>query len=82
MGVDWSRATMKSAAPSAGLEDLVERQALAFQSMWGWHSHACSDHDAVQHALRKRLHFADYRAASDSLSELLHFPEWDDERNR
>lgn len=81
MGVDWARASLPPNADIGLLLDLVERQAVAFQSVWGWTSHACSDLDPVGHALRKRLHFAAYRAASDSLSGLLVFPEWDDARN-
>jgi hypothetical protein len=76
MGVDWVRAYVPQDSRAARLEELVEQQAVAFQSMWGWSSHAASDYDAVRRALNERLHFAAYHAASDSLRELLTFPEW------
>jgi hypothetical protein len=80
MGVDWVRAYVPRDTPSARLEELVEQQAVSYQSMWGWSSHACSDYDAVRRALNERLHLTAYRAASEALRDLLTFPEWDDAR--
>src|SRR5689334_20298536 len=80
MGVDWVRAYVPRTSELAELERLVEQQALAYQSMWGWYSHACSDYDSVTRTLRERLHKTAYLTASDSLRERLTFPEWDDAR--
>lgn len=81
MGVDWVRAYIPQDSASVQLERLVEQQAVAFQSMWGWWSQACADYNAVRRALNERLHLTGYRAASDSLRKLLTIPEWDDARN-
>lgn len=81
MGTDWVRTTVSPDADPVALAELVERQAIAYQSMWGWHSHACSGQDDVRQALHERLHMAAYLAASKALRELLRFPEWDDAGN-
>jgi hypothetical protein len=80
MGIDWVRARVPRDADSALLGRLIEQQAVAFQSMRGWHSDACYDYDGVQQALQERLHLEAYRAASDALHDLLEFPEWDENR--
>lgn len=80
MEIDWVRVSVPGTAELAKLENLVEQQALAFQSMWGWSSHACTDYDSVRRSLLQRLHETAYRAASDSLVALFSFPEWDDAR--
>ncbi|MHC5538096.1 hypothetical protein ACYOEI_07690 [Singulisphaera rosea] len=81
MGVNWVRATLPRASSLDRLEALVEQQAIASQSMWGWSSLASSDYDAVRRALNERLHLDAYRAASDAFFECLSFPDWDDARN-
>jgi hypothetical protein len=82
VGTDWARAYIPKTSGSADLEKFVEQQAVAFQSMWGWSSHACSDYDSVRRTLHERLHMTAYRTASDSLRKLLTFPERDDAQGR
>jgi hypothetical protein len=77
MGVDWFRATVKPGVDRSRLEQLVEQQAVAFQSMYGWNSVACQDADGVRNALLGKLHAGMYRSASDAIRELLDFPGWD-----
>ncbi|MCX7593235.1 MAG: hypothetical protein N2235_05645 [Fischerella sp.] len=38
MGVNWFRVRIKSDVDRSLLEKLIEKQAIAFQSMWGWGS--------------------------------------------
>lgn len=82
MGVDWYRAKISNAAGPAKVDELIERQAIAFQSMWGWISIACSDYNGVESALLERLHEPAYLAASKALRALIAFPEWDEESGR
>ncbi len=80
MGVDYSRFRLKPDVDRAVLEPLIERQSLAFQSMWGWNSHACSDVNDVPRALSEALHLETYLAASNRLRTHIELPDWDDER--
>lgn len=79
MGIDWSRVKVKRKKGRAQLSRLIEQQAIAFQSMWGWGCEAYTD--GVWYELCERLHIEVYRGASEALRESFVFPEWDDDRS-
>lgn len=74
MGVDWFRVQVKQPANHPELCRLIEQQAIAFQSVWTWHSDSWTDQ--VRDDLCRRLHFETGRAAAAALRGLLEFPEW------
>lgn len=78
MGIDWERMRVKPGTDRALLERLIEQQAVAAQTLWGWNSHA--DTDSVRSGLLEEIHAENYGAASRGLRELLELPEWDDEQ--
>src|SRR5690348_2347595 len=78
MGIDWFRVRVRADTDRVLLDDLVERQATAFQSiqsMWIWNFDA--ETGELGRALQERLHNDAYLHASNRLEQLLEFPEWD-----
>jgi hypothetical protein len=67
---------MQIDADAAALERLVEKQALAYQSIWGWQS---SGSDLVRDDLAFRLHGEGFRSATRALREACVFPGWNAE---
>jgi hypothetical protein len=78
MGVDYFRFRLKPNADREVIESLVRRQSVAFQSMWGWHSAACSDVNALWRALAEELHLESYLTASRRLRNHIELPECDE----
>lgn len=56
MGVDWARMRLRRDVDRERLESLIDQQAIAHQTMWGWQSHACGDYNKVQRDLIENLH--------------------------
>lgn len=77
MATEWCRAEIKADTDAGELERLIEQQALAYQSVWGWHSPGYTD--IVRQDLSFRLHGEKYRTAKRDLREALVFPGWDAE---
>jgi hypothetical protein len=78
MATDWCRAEVKADADRTTLERLIEQQAVAYQSIWGWPD---ANTDVLREDLAFRLHGAALRTATRELRELLIFPGWDPEQN-
>jgi hypothetical protein len=78
MATDWCRAEVKADADAALLRTLVEQQALAYQSIWGWPSATA---DVVREDLSFRLHGQALRTANRELREALAFPGWNAEQS-
>jgi hypothetical protein len=77
MATEWCRAELQTDADAAALDRLVEQQAIAYQSIWGWHPSGSSD--LVGADLAFRLHGEAYRSAGRALREAFAFPGWDAE---
>jgi hypothetical protein len=75
MATEWCRAELQTDADAALLDRLIEQQAIAYQSIWGWQSSGSSD--LVGADLAFRLHGERYRTASHGLREAFVFPGWD-----
>jgi hypothetical protein len=76
MATQWCRAELQTDADAVLLDRLVEQQAIAYQSIWGWHS---SGSDLVRDDLAFRLHGEKFRSASRDLRDAFVFPGWDAE---
>lgn len=79
MGVHYVRCNLKSSASHAAADSLIEKQAVAFQSICGWNQHAVSTDKS--HAILEQLHREAYLEASRELAELIDYPRWDEDRN-
>ncbi|MBE9117934.1 hypothetical protein IQ249_18715 [Lusitaniella coriacea LEGE 07157] len=80
MGIDWFRVRIKPDVDRKLLDRLVKQQAVSFQSMRGKWTTSQSD-DKLTLKLLEALHQDSYSNALSALSDLLIFPEWDDELN-
>jgi hypothetical protein len=76
MGIDYVR--FRTSKPESELRELVNRQAMAAQSMWGWHVHADPDHDLTRYKLMVQVHQATYHSVCESLEPSLEFAVWDE----
>jgi hypothetical protein len=74
MATDWCRAELQNDADTASLGRLIEQQASASQSIWGWQTS-----DLVGADLAFRLHGERFRSATRELREAFIFPGWDAE---
>ncbi|HYE17606.1 MAG TPA: hypothetical protein VEA69_04135 [Tepidisphaeraceae bacterium] len=72
MGIDWYRIKFREDADRVVLRELIEREAMAFQSFNGWHTPFADDR--LRDQLNTQLHAAAWGHASDGLQELLVFP--------
>jgi hypothetical protein len=81
VGVDWARGRLKEPVDRDRLEALIEQQATSFQSIWSLFSRATTDIDPLRPRLMERIHLPAYLAASNSLSALFSFADWDDDKN-
>ncbi len=81
MGIDWFRFRVKPGVDSARFGELIERQAMAFQTLYGFHD-SIADEDRLPRDVRDYLHFHAYRDASTELSELVELPAYDDATGR
>ena len=79
MGIDWIRFQIKPEVDLNQLKDLIEQQALAFQSVSGWYE--TNSDGQLTYNLMKAIHWDTYQNASNAIEELLIFPEWDEEHN-
>lgn len=76
MGIDYVR--FRTDKPESELRDLVDRQAMAAQSMWGRNTYANPDNSLTEYHLMERIHQAAYRSACDSLEQALQFATWNE----
>ena len=77
MGVDWVRFQLKPEADRAELEALIERQAIAYQSISSWYE---LKEITLLYDLMKEVHEETYLNTSKKIKELAILPEWDRER--
>ncbi|WP_036487595.1 hypothetical protein [Myxosarcina sp. GI1] len=78
MGIDWFRFKLKDNTDISLVKKLIERQAISFQSLWGWSSNF--DKDKNLYSLLEKIHLQPYIKASKELKSLLEFPEWNEEK--
>ncbi len=76
MGIDYCR--FRVTKRHVDLDTLIEKQALAFQSIWGWSSYAWSNTDETKYAIRKRLHLATYLENSKAIEACIEVPQLDE----
>ena len=78
MGIDWFKFELKDNTDISLVKQLIDRQAISYQSLWSWDSNFNQDKNL--YGLLQKIHFESYLEASKELKSLLELPEWNDEK--